>query len=77
MGKLCIKNTSLEQCKVLLLHRKMTCFVYFILVLIGNVREIIAQATAKQDQYMFDFDMLSQYMYRNKVPKETVNRDHS
>ena len=41
---------------------------------LGNVKEIIAQATSAQDQYMFQFDLLSQYMHRNEVPKETVNR---
>ena len=40
----------------------------------GNVKEIIAQATASQDEYMFRFDMLSQYMFRMNVPDETVNR---
>ena len=43
-------------------------------VLIGNVKEIIAQATANQDQYMFEFDRLSQYMFNNNVPQETVDR---
>ena len=42
--------------------------------MIGNVKEIIAQATAAQDNYMFDFDNLSQYMINNNVPDYTVNR---
>ena len=49
-------------------------FIYFLLVLIGNVKEIIAQATKDQDEYMFEFDRLSQYMFNNNVPQETVNR---
>ena len=46
----------------------------FFPVLIGNVKEIIAQATANQDQYMFEFDRLSQYMFNNNVPQQTVDR---
>ena len=42
--------------------------------MIGNVKEIIAQATANQDQYMFEFDRLSQYMFNNNVPQQTVDR---
>ena len=41
---------------------------------LGNVKEIIANATAAQDEYMFHFDLLSQYMFRLNVPKETVDR---
>ena len=53
----------------------MQCYQNFIFpVLIGNVKEIIAQATANQDQYMFEFDRLSQYMFNNNVPQETVDR---
>ena len=40
----------------------------------GNVKETIAQATASQDEYMFKFDQLSQYMFRMNVPDETINR---
>lgn len=43
-------------------------------VISGNVKEIIAQATAAQDEYMFRFDQLSQYMARMNVPEETVSR---
>ena len=32
--------------------------VFVFAVLIGNVKEIIAQATAAQDDYMFRFDQL-------------------
>ena len=38
------------------------------------MKEIIANATAAQDEYMFHFDLLSQYMLRLNVPKETVDR---
>ena len=38
------------------------------------MKEIIANATAAQDEYMFHFDLLSQYMFRLNVPKETVDR---
>ena len=44
----------------------------FLLVLIGNVKEIIAQSTRDKDEYMKHFDRLSQYMLHNHVPKETV-----
>ena len=33
-------------------------------VLIGNVKDIIAQATQNQDNYMRMFDNISQYMFR-------------
>ena len=33
-------------------------------VLIGNVKEIIAQSTQNQDMYMRMFDNISQYMFR-------------
>ena len=48
--------------------------VFIFAVLIGNVKEIIAQATSAQDEYMFKFDQLSQYMIRMNVPDDTVNR---
>ena len=38
------------------------------------MKEIIAQATAAQDEYMFQFDQLSQYMLRQNVPLETIER---
>lgn len=38
------------------------------------MKETIAQATASQDEYMFKFDQLSQYMFRMNVPDETINR---
>jgi len=48
--------------------------VFIFAVLIGNVKEIIANATSAQDEYMFHFDLLSQYMLRMNVPKDTVDR---
>eukprot|EP00093_Oithona_nana_P009758 09758.XXX_496765_495461_1 [CDS] Oithona nana genome sequencing. len=48
--------------------------VFIFAILIGNVKETIAQATASQDEYMFKFDQLSQYMFRMNVPDETINR---
>ena len=48
--------------------------VFVFAILIGNVKEIIAQSTAAQDEYMFKFDQLSQYMIRMNIPDVTVNR---
>ena len=36
-------------------------------VLIGNVKEIIAQSTQNQDGYMRMFDNISQYMFRSQA----------
>lgn len=48
--------------------------VFVFAVLVGNVKDIIGQATAAQDEYMFNFDQLGQYMFRMNVPQETVDR---
>ncbi len=45
-----------------------------IIFLAGNVKDIIAQSTRQQDDYMDHFDALAQYMYSMKVPKYTVLR---
>ena len=38
------------------------------------MKDIIAQSTRNQDEFMFNFDQISQYMYRNNVPKETMKK---
>ncbi len=43
-------------------------------LIIGNVKDIIAQSTRQQDEYTDKFDALAQYMYQMKVPQETVRR---
>lgn len=40
----------------------------------GNVKDIIAQSTRNQDEYMFKFDQISQYMYAMNVPEDTRKR---
>ena len=37
--------------------------VFVFAILIGNVKDIIAQNTKNQDEYMAIFDALSQYMF--------------
>ena len=46
----------------------------YTLLLIGNVKDIIGQATSAQDEYMQQFDKISGYMYRNRIPAETIDR---
>ena len=41
---------------------------------IGDVKDIIAQSTKNQDEFMFNFDQISQYMYRLNVPRETRDK---
>ena len=41
--------------------------VFVFAVLVGQVKEIIAQSTRTQDEYMKIFDNISQYMIRMKV----------
>ena len=41
---------------------------------LGDVKDIIAQSTKNQDEFMFNFDQISQYMYRLGVPQETRDR---
>ena len=41
--------------------------VFVFAVLVGQVKEIIAQSTRSQDEYMKIFDNISQYMIRMKV----------
>ena len=48
--------------------------VFVFAVLIGNVKDIIAQSTHSQDEYMIHFDRLSGYMHAMHVPEETVLR---
>lgn len=48
--------------------------VFVFAVLIGNVKDIIAQSTAAQDEYMARFDHISGYMHAMKVPPSTVER---
>ena len=48
--------------------------VFVFAVLVGQVKEIIAQSTRSQDEYMKIFDNISQYMIRMKVPAETMKR---
>ena len=48
--------------------------VFVFAVLIGNVKEIIAQSTRTQDEYMKTFDNIIQYMVRMKVPPDTMRR---
>jgi cyclic nucleotide gated channel beta 1 len=43
-------------------------------LVIGNVKDIISQASANQDEYMDKFDKISQYMYHMNVPQETIAR---
>ena len=38
------------------------------------MKDIIAQSTRQQDDYMDHFDALAEYMYSMKVPRETVLR---
>ena len=42
--------------------------------LTGEIKDIIAQSTRNQDEYMFRFDQISQYMYRFNIPEETMRR---
>lgn len=44
--------------------------VFVFAVLVGQVKEIIAQSTRSQDEYMKIFDNISQYMIRMKVSSE-------
>ena len=46
--------------------------VFVFAVLVGQVKEIIAQSTRSQDEYMKIFDNISQYMIRMKVDTVTV-----
>ena len=48
--------------------------VFVFAILIGDVKDIIAQSTKNQDEFMFNFDQISQYMYRLGVPQETRDR---
>ena len=48
--------------------------VFVFAVLIRNVKDIIAQSTKTQDDYMKIFDNISQYMFRMHVPYETMHR---
>ncbi|XP_023323760.1 cyclic nucleotide-gated cation channel beta-3 [Eurytemora carolleeae] len=48
--------------------------IFVFAVLIGNVKDIIAQSTRNQDEYMKIFDAISQYMFRMHLPEETMNR---
>ena len=42
--------------------------------ILGDVKDIIAQSTRNQDEFMFNFDQISQYMFRNNVPRQTMRR---
>ena len=44
--------------------------VFVFAVLVGQVKEIIAQSTRSQDEYMKIFDNISQYMIRMKVSSD-------
>ncbi len=40
----------------------------------GNIKDIVDQSTASQDEYLNRFDQISQYMYAMKLPAETMSR---
>ena len=40
----------------------------------GNVKDIIDQSKAAQDEYLNRFDQIRQYMVYAKVPNETMDR---
>jgi hypothetical protein len=40
----------------------------------GNIKDIVDQSTASQDEYLNRFDRISQYMYAMKLPYETMHR---
>ena len=46
--------------------------VFVFAVLVGQVKEIIAQSTRNQDEYMKIFDNINQYMIRMKVVDKIV-----
>ena len=40
----------------------------------GNVKDIIDQSKAAQDEYLNRFDQIRQYMVAMNVPKDTMDR---
>ena len=43
-------------------------------LLIGNVKDIIDQSKAAQDEYLNRFDQIRQYMVAMNVPTDTMDR---